>query len=40
MLRLRDGVHKLDRELGKLDGAMKTLNPLSVSASNLPRRQP
>jgi len=37
MLRLRDGVHKLDRELGKLDGAMKTLNPLSVSASNLPR---
>ena len=37
VLRLRDGIHRLDREIAKLDAAMKTLNPLSISSPNLPR---
>jgi hypothetical protein len=37
VLRLRDGIHRLDREIGKLDTAMKTLNPMAINSSNLPR---
>jgi hypothetical protein len=37
ILRLRDGIHRLDREIGKLDAAMKTINPVALSSSNLPR---
>jgi transcriptional regulator with XRE-family HTH domain len=37
VLRLRDGIHRLDREIGKLDAAMKTLNPIAINSSSLPR---
>jgi len=37
VLRLRDGIHRLDREIGKLDAAMKTINPMAVNSANLPR---
>jgi hypothetical protein len=37
VLRLRDGIHKLDKEIGKIETAMKTLNPMALNASNLPR---
>jgi transcriptional regulator with XRE-family HTH domain len=37
VLRLRDGIHRLDREIGKLDAAMKTLNPMAINSSSLPR---
>jgi hypothetical protein len=37
VLQLRDGIHRLDKEIGKLETAMKTLNPLAVNSSDLPR---
>jgi hypothetical protein len=35
--RLREGIRRLDRETSKLDGVMKTLNPVAVNPSGLPR---
>jgi transcriptional regulator with XRE-family HTH domain len=37
VLRLREGIHRLDREIAKLDAAMKTINPVAVNTSSLPR---
>ena len=34
---LREGVKRLDQEIGKLDTAMKSLNPVAINASRLPR---
>jgi transcriptional regulator with XRE-family HTH domain len=37
ILRLRDGIQRLEKEIAKLDAAMKNLNPLSVNSANLPK---
>jgi len=37
VLQLRDGIQRLDHEIGRLDAAMKTLNPVAINPSQLPR---
>jgi transcriptional regulator with XRE-family HTH domain len=37
ILRLRDGIERLEKEIAKLDSAMKNLNPLAVNSANLPK---
>jgi hypothetical protein len=37
VVRLREGIRRLDQEIGKLDSAMKRLNPVSVSPALMPR---
>lgn len=37
ILRLRDGIHRLDREIGKFDAALKSVNPVGISSADLPR---
>jgi transcriptional regulator with XRE-family HTH domain len=37
VLQLRDGIRRLDQEIGKLDAAMKSLNPVAIDPSRLPR---
>jgi hypothetical protein len=34
---LRAGIRRLDQEIGKLDAAMQTLNPVAINPSRLPR---
>ncbi len=37
VLQLRDGIRRLDQEIGRLDAAMKSLNPVAIDPSRLPR---
>jgi transcriptional regulator with XRE-family HTH domain len=37
VLRLRDGIRRLDQEIGRLDAAMRSLNPVAVGPASLPR---
>jgi hypothetical protein len=37
MSQLRTGIRRLDQEIGKLDAAMKALNPVAINPSRLPR---
>jgi transcriptional regulator with XRE-family HTH domain len=37
VLRLREGTRRLDQEIGKLEAAMRRLNPVAVSPALLPR---
>jgi transcriptional regulator with XRE-family HTH domain len=34
---LRDGIRRLEQEIGKLDGAMQSLNPVAIDPARLPR---
>jgi transcriptional regulator with XRE-family HTH domain len=37
VLRLRDGIRRLDQEIGRLDAAMRSLNPVALGPASLPR---
>jgi len=37
VMQLREGIRRLDHEIGKLDTAMQSLNPVALSPSRLPR---
>ena len=37
VLRLRDGIRRLDQEIGRLDAAMRSLNPVALNPASLPR---
>jgi transcriptional regulator with XRE-family HTH domain len=37
VLRLREGIRRLDQEIGRLDAAMRSLNPVALNPASLPR---